>query len=425
MSDAGALSRSEESDENSASNQIAGRPARPARVFDRGTGPSDADVTGTGVCDVVAAIVSVDTRRMLLALSARRRLFAAACRERPARAWAVPFPALLFTAVLCASPRSARAEPDALLDWTSPPACPDARAVMNSLSELMDVTSARWERFRSIRGRLAALSTGGFELELVFEGPSSTSARRFRVRDCGDSADLAAAALALALDPRSQGLGLDGASEPRLAAPLEAASDGEPAGAGEAQASEGQPRDTVAREDDASNDAAAERSVPLEVDVGLGGVLDPNGLGAVGFGGSVWATARRDRLSLSLHADWLPQASLDLGARSVNVGLAAAGVRLCYAPGAALAVCPELEAGSLRASGAELDNGRSARDPWLAPGASVELRAPLFAAASLVSRVAVLLPLVRGEYLVNGGELLHRTPPVVLRLSLGVELPVR
>jgi hypothetical protein len=332
----------------------------------------------------------------------------------------------------------AEAQPDAdlPLHWTSPAACPDQSSVMNSLSELMDITSARWDRFRSIRGRLAALSSGGFELELVFEGPSSTRARRFRVRDCGDSADLAAAALALALDPRSDEMGQSDASERDSGAlssplPLESASDGQPPlAAPEAPVSEGPPpegaaRDRAAPEGSARASAAPVRSPPLEIDVGLGGVLDPSGLGAVGFGGSAWATARRDRLSLSLHADWLPQASLELGARSVHVGLAVAGVRLCHAPSAALAVCPELEAGLLSASGAELDNARSARDPWLAPGASVELRAPVLDAVSVVSRVALLMPLLRSEYLINEGELLHRTPPVVLRLSLGVELPVR
>jgi hypothetical protein len=322
------------------------------------------------------------------------------------------------------------AEPDVPLHWTSPTTCPDQRAVMNSLSELMDVTSARWDRFRSIHGRLAALGSGGFELELVFEGQSSTRARRFRVRDCGDGADLAATALALALDPRAEGLALDDAGEHDSGAisspvPLEPASKGQPAEAPEGQASEGPPRDSAPPHGSALASAAPGRSVPLEIDVGLGAVLDPSGLGAVGFGGSAWGTARRGRLSLGLHADWLPQASLELGARSVQVGLAVAGVRLCVAPTAALAVCPELEAGLLRASGAELDNARTARDPWLAPGASVELRAPLLDAVSVVSRVALLMPLVRSEYLVNGGELLHRTPPVVLRLSLGVELPVR
>jgi hypothetical protein len=371
---------------------------------------------------------------MLLVLSARRRLFGAACRERRARAWAVPFAALLFTAVFCACPRSARAEPELPLRWTSPAACPDMRAVMSSLGELMDVARARWDRFRSIRGRLSALSSGGFELELVFEGPSATRARRFRVRDCKDSADLAAAALALALDPRSDELTADAGEGAPDAPPGSFDADGAPQasdpalagasvlepGAGAAQT----PPPDVPGDGAAAGTDADEASPPFEIDVGLGGVLDPSGLGAVGFGASAWGTARRDRLSLSLHADWLPQASLELGARAVHAGLAAAGVRLCYALSPALGICPEFEAGVLHASGAELDNGRSARDPWLAPGLSGELRAPVLAALSVVSRVAVLAPLARTEYLVNGGELLHRTPPLILRLSLGFELPL-
>jgi hypothetical protein len=352
------------------------------------------------------------------------------------RCWRV---ASLSIVLLASGLAEAQPDADLPLHWTSPAACPDQSSVMNSLSELMDITSARWDRFRSIRGRLVPLSAGGFELELVFEGPSSTRARRFRVRDCGDSADLAAAALALALDPRSDAMGQSDASERDSGAlssppPLESASDGQSVAAPEAPVSEGPlpatPDDSAliigARAPQpAPASAAPGRSLPLEIDVGLGGVLDPSGLGAAGFGASAWATARRDRLSLSLHGDWLPQASLELGARSVHLGLAVAGVRLCHAPSTALAVCPELEAGLLSASGAELDNARSARDPWLAPGASIELRAPVLDAVSVVSRVALLIPLVRSEYLVNEGELLHRTPPVVLRLSLGVELPVR
>jgi hypothetical protein len=41
-----------------------------------------------------------------------------------------------------------------------------------------------------------------------------------------------------------------------------------------------------------------------------------------------------------------------------------------------------------------------------------------------VARVSVLAPLLRGRYLVNEDEDLHRPPALSLRLALGISLPV-
>ncbi|HTV25091.1 MAG TPA: hypothetical protein VMG12_40635 [Polyangiaceae bacterium] len=368
---------------------------------------------------------------MLLVRSVSRYLLATRRRVR-ARTRALRAGALLAAALaLLGSPR-ALARDDLPLRWTSPAGCPDASAVMHSLGELMDVSSARWDRYRSIRGRLAREPDGAHELELEFEGAARTRVRRFRTRDCADGADLAAAALALALDPRSDELlddttsgetaaGDGSAPEQRAADPSVPDPASTEAPPPEPTLDSAQPSEADAGSDAARAADASEASAPLEIDLGLGGVLDPNGLGAVGFGGSAWGGVRRERLSFSLHADWMPRASLELGTRAVHVGLAAAGLRVCQGFGPALALCPEFEAGVSYASGTQLDNGRSARDPWLAPGFSVELRAPVAGALSVVSRFALLVPLARTEYLVNEGELLHRTPPVVLRLSLGLE----
>jgi hypothetical protein len=57
-------------------------------------------------------------------------------------------------------------------------------------------------------------------------------------------------------------------------------------------------------------------------------------------------------------------------------------------------------------------------------GGSAELTVPASDALWLVARVSVLAPLLRGRYLVNDDESLHRPPAVSLRLALGLALPL-
>lgn len=58
------------------------------------------------------------------------------------------------------------------------------------------------------------------------------------------------------------------------------------------------------------------------------------------------------------------------------------------------------------------------------PGGSAELSVPAAGSLALVARVSVLAPLLRGRYLVNEDEGLHRPPALSLPLALGVSLPV-
>jgi hypothetical protein len=318
------------------------------------------------------------------------------------------------------------------LVWVSPTGCPSVDAVMHSLGELIDIRAARWDRFRSIEGRVVG-HVDHWSLELVFAEPAVTRTRRIRVEDCAATADLAAVTLALALDP--EGNGLDAGGADATAEPPTSGGVSEPVGAGGVAPPLGtdeprvDSRPIASTEDEAarapSDASTPDPSVPTRADLGLAAIMDPSGLGAPNFGISLGAAVQRSRYSLGLHADWLPSASVGItGGREVRFALVSAGVRGCYGVSAALGLCTELEAGALAASGADLDNGRSVRDPWVAPGASLALSGALAGSLSLVSRFAVLVPLVRGEYFVNDGEPVHRTPPVVMRLALGITLPI-
>jgi hypothetical protein len=333
---------------------------------------------------------------------------------------------ILVVALWGSRARTATAQGPATLDWQSPPECPAASAVLESLSELIDIEHARWDRFQGIRARVSRADRG-WQLELTFVAPSSTRARRFEVRECAATADLAAVTLALALDPEGQGLGSD-APRPSLDSLAGGTGDAnvDPTLPGLSPVPDPHEPSADAQGGTPSASIAPAAAVPIGIDLGLGGLLDPTGLGEPNFGATAWVTARRERLSLGVHGDWLPSARADVAAGGgVHLALAAAGVRGCYGPSVALGLCTELEAGALQASGEALEHARTARDLWLAPGASVEVTGALAGSIQIVSRVGVLVPLVRGEYLVNGGELAHRTPPIVMRLALGVALPIR
>jgi hypothetical protein len=334
--------------------------------------------------------------------------------------------------LLWPSQRAVAAEPVAVssFEWSAPAGCPAAAAVRKSLAELIELDRARWDRFESIRGRVSRGSTG-WQLELRFAARARTQTRRFEARDCADLGELAALTLALALDPDSQGwqsLERQGLADTGF----EHSTDADAGDVGAAPLSTPTPSSdplvsrNTAPEDEApalgpAVNGAASRT---HLEIGAGGVLDPTTLGAASFGASVWADASRGRWSAGAYGDWLPFGSVGVASRDVTFALAVAGLRACYASSPGLRWCPELEVGVLSASGSELEDGRSVRDLWLAPGGSAELTVPAAGALSLVARISLVAPLLRGRYLVNEDEPLHQPPALALRLTLGVSLPV-
>ena len=136
---------------------------------------------------------------------------------------------------------------------------------------------------------------------------------------------------------------------------------------------------------------------------------------------------RASRWSLGLSGVYLPSHATGVrdGSEQVELTLIAGGPRACYSALDAamrLDACAGVELGRFSASGVALRDARTVRELWLAPGAGVGLDWPVLADLSLVAHVDVLAPLAREEYVVNASEVVHRVPPALLRVGLGVKL---
>jgi hypothetical protein len=300
---------------------------------------------------------------------------------------------------------------DPPFEWSAPAGCPSRALVLETLSQSLVLDSASWNHVDRVQGRVNA-KPGGWQLTLEFQHGQRVLRRAFVTRDCADLAQAAAASLALVLDP-----GWDWAPEPTPAEKPEPAS--ATAGVGDRSPSPS----PVAL-------AGLRGTGQIRFAVGADGVLDATTFGREALGISVRGRANWEGLgppfSAELFGTWLPDRRIAVRAgEGVELGLLTGGARGCWSAQVELGFCAELELGRLSASGVGLEIGRTSRDVWAAPGASVLLSSiPIGGRVSLNARVALLAPLVRPRYFVDQTEAIHDVPGYVLRVSLGATLPV-
>jgi hypothetical protein len=300
----------------------------------------------------------------------------------------------------------------AIFEWSAPVGCPQRADLLTSLAAVAQVDAGSWRRFDAIRCHVTG-SDAKWALAIEFVVDGQRGLRRFRSRRCEDLGQAAVVALALALEPSWEG-------SPESAS---AGWDAEAAAPGSVEASHAILDEPLP----AAEEQPAPSGARTQVEAGLEGILDPTVLGASSFGVSLFAQARRGALAAGIYGTWLPARPLDVRSDSdqyVELGLLLGGVRGCRYLGASLGLCAVFELGELAANGAGLRTSLSASDWWLAPGLDLALASRLFASWQVDSRVSVLLPLVRTEYLVDGRERVHEVPAVILRLALGLSVPV-
>jgi hypothetical protein len=296
---------------------------------------------------------------------------------------------------------------DVPFEWSVPEGCPGRASVLEGLAQLLEADATSWDRFEHVRGRITR-GEAAFELELEFILGRRVERRTFATRDCADLSHAAAVALALVLDPAWDWTG-------------------EPTPTADAPKPE-----VLSRETDMGPVVAASEPRPttsVELQLGAEAVIDTATLGPSAFGLGLNARARTSlwgtRFGVEAFGVWLPEQSIEVRPTdSVELGLTAGGVRACNWPSLALGLCAEIEAGWLSASGVGANRGREVFDIWIAPGASLVLESRLFDALLLDSRVSLLAPLMRPQYLVNQTEGVHEVPAVAVRVAFGMALAV-
>ena len=311
------------------------------------------------------------------------------------------------------------------LEWNAPDGCPSGQDVLSRVATLAAGDAVRWTRFDTI-GAQVTHAGNTWRLALSFVGPGGTRTRELEGRRCEDLADAAAVAIVLAHrigDGSSDGW--DTPSDGRATTPTsphEAAPE-EPAREAVAMNAPAASTDAPGPDTEPAAPAPAPgEPLPLALRVGAEALLDPTTLGTAAFGASAGVTLQLGPVSAGAYAFGFPSVDTPLGTgQALALGLWGGGLRGCYHWVPALSTCALMELGELSASGVGLSQARDARDTWVAPGLSMELTSTPFEAFGVTTRLSAFHPLVRGQFRVDDGDVVHRVPAVTFRAALGVD----
>jgi hypothetical protein len=313
--------------------------------------------------------------------------------------------------------RARAAEGGVEVTWRAPAGCPDRDAIVRRMADaLADGRPGLGAGWR-VHGSVQAGRGSGWVLVLELRAPGATEgappARRvLSAVDCDELGEAAAVAIAIALDDASASESAEAAagqerpptpsrSEPPLALPADPASD-----RSVNVASSGRARD------------------PLRVAFAAEGVLDSASLGGLGWGASIELSAWWRRFGVGGYGIGLAPRATELGAgQQAEFSLLGGGLRLCYrAPADWLWVSPciGLEAARFSAHSAGLRAARDAHDLWSAAAAGLAFGSSVLGAMGVHSRVELVLPTSRQEYLVDDA-VIHRVPAATLRWMVGID----
>jgi hypothetical protein len=315
-----------------------------------------------------------------------------------------------WTLVLIVWGTPARAGETAVLEpalqWQAPAGCPTAVDAERELGVVLGQPAAHWGPFRRVLGVIAAGTPSSppaarWSLRLELETESRSLRRVLYASDCGDLARAAAVALVLAVG--------EGEAENREQSSLLPSA----------------PRTTLVPKSETSG------VVPETMRSGLwpwslsgAAALDAGALPASALGARLQVRAGPDAWQVSAHLAVLPKQSLGLGeGRAALFGLVAGGLGAC-APiverGFTIGVCLGVEVGQLSAEGRQLRDAQRVTNLWLASALGFEGAIHLHRQLSMTVLTEALLPLVRKQYVINSGELVHRPAAADPRLSLGL-----
>jgi hypothetical protein len=357
----------------------------------------------------------------------------------------------------------ARADDALDLSWTAPPACPGRDAVLAEVRRLLGGRSGKGGRLAV--DALVTAADGGYRLRITTRGDGGERARMLAAPTCGELADAAALIIALGLDP--QAVAASGTAAPPgsarpdpSSAPASAPSGTGPTPAPPAPSPPGAPAPPSGATGPVATTASSGATGPLGAARASGAARPPDAAAAkaasargwmlsVYAGGAGDAGTFRDATAIArggvsvargglrlevigLFAwagrvtvagdpakggePWLAGAALSVGGDGTPDGRGAtrSALRLTGAAG--------LELGVQGASGFGVASPGHGEAPWVAPFGTAIARWAIVGPLRLRLDVAVLVPLVRPEFVLTNVGLVHQAGPVAGRLSAGIEI---
>ncbi len=321
-------------------------------------------------------------------------------------------------------PKCAVAAPEAgdplALHWTAPAGCPGAAAVHDKVLALTG------SELRPAEARATTTRDGdGYRVHVVV----GSGARDVVAGTCDLAADAAATVIALSLVPelatRSDAAHAANASTDSSAPPPAPRASVAPP---PESAHEAPPADRLADADHATIPARPRRALFA---AGVFGAVDRGTLPDVGLGAGfeIAFTPGRFRFEAEV-APWLASsASTPPDANGVTEGgtfhLTTAAVRACYAvvdARIALAPCVGLGLDHVSAEGSGVARTREGSSTLVAPGIGVGAALRLTRRFALRALVEGEVPIGREQFVIVGGNAVHRPAAVALRGAIGPEV---
>ena len=328
----------------------------------------------------------------------------------------------------------ALAEPSAAyslqLDWDAPRGCPDVRVLRLSVERLLGEPLAEGAAVR-VSAAVTEDEDERFTLTLTIRAAEAEGTRSVRTDTCESALEVAAFAVALALNPdlhvhRSPGTASSSESPTGQTASPSSDAQASPAPLQRAPAAALRaerrpavmPNTTLETHDRAT---APPRREPPGIWLGAHALVDsslmPSAALGLGVGAEVGIT-RRLRAGIS-PALFLPQDErLDNGAGG-RFSLWSVQVYGCGEVGTMIAVCPLFQYGVLHGEGRGAEPTLEQWSRIYAPGVAVLGSYSLSQASSARVALTGLFPLLHDVFVVRDGEV-HSLPPISAELSLGI-----
>lgn len=300
------------------------------------------------------------------------------------------------------------------LEWDAPTACPDRVDVLAEVERFV----APEHRLQAAPLRVQAHVTSDEEtwvLELVVAAEGGHMQRTLRGDDCKVLASAAALVMAVMVEP-------SGVLEEVDPGPIEETQEPTPEPTPRAPTTPRTPTTPT------KPPAPSGSRQPLRGFVGARGLLTwgaaPGVGGAVALSGGV--LIGRVRVGIDALVDVPRTATIesaeDAGAR---IGLAAAGLRGCYAPGSQrveVPLCGGLEAGAIWGKGFGLARPKTAVAPWVAVVLETGLSVVLHSRVALRILAEGVVPLRRPQFVVDDRGAVHQPARVGARAGAAIEL---
>lgn len=337
--------------------------------------------------------------------------------------------------------------PKSTLDWKAPPGCPDTRAVIGEVEQILGGPLDEPRAAAVDAHALVEREGAGFRLELDIETASGVRRRTVEADDCAELGHLAALLVAMAIDPgiparsaQETSVG-EAASESTADAVLEPATDSTPFEEEAELPSEGKPtvdvrpeetnvppsaEPTAGLDEEPREDEGTSRSLvgSIFAQAGLHTGALPSATAMVELGAAVTWRALRIELSAG-HRFSRPVRSLAGGGAGADIWSTVGQLEVCGTPRVPrvdFPLCAGIEAGTMAGRGRGVSAPRTGRGPWFAFRAGGGLVVLPWRRVGIVVDVDLVVPVLRTGFEIEGVGELHRVGPVGVDALGGAEV---